>query len=556
MKEVDMSLQRIVGIVLVVGLGSTLYWFLQSPEPQMVNAEAVSAANTSSPVVEYRPQEVIERVVSTAHLWRPIQEQVKDTVVQIFSHVAIFDVLQPYRSPEQGTMSGSGFFINDNGDIITNAHVVDQAKAVWIQIPSLGKRIIDVDVIGVSPDRDLALLRVGAEGLEIIKKELGSVPFLPMGNSDILLRSDDVLALGYPLGQQSLKSTTGVISGREQNLIQMSAPINPGSSGGPLLNSKGEVVGVNASGVVEAQNVGYAIPINDLKIILSDLYAVKLLRKPFLGVLFNNATDTLTSFLNNPAPGGCYVVEVVRGSTLEKAGVQRGDMIYQINGYPIDIFGEMRVPWSEDKCSIIDYINRLTIGETVNLLVYRKGERKEFSITFNHVELPSIRKVYPGYEDIDYEIFAGVVVMELTLNHIQVLIKQAPGLTKFAEMRHISEPALVVTHIFPNSQVYRARTLSVGSTLNEVNGISVHTLKDFRNALKKGLNNQFLTMRASENASRTTDNVLIALDMNKVIKEEVRLSQDYKYPLTASTKDLLSIAGMRQALGDSQPVVA
>ena len=94
---------------------------------------------------------VIEKVVSSAQLWRPIQDRVKDTVVQIFSHVAVTDLLRPYRSPTEGSAYGSGFFISDQGDIITNAHVIEQAKAVWVQIPSLGKRIIDVDIVGMSP---------------------------------------------------------------------------------------------------------------------------------------------------------------------------------------------------------------------------------------------------------------------------------------------------------------------------------------------------------------------------------------------------------------------
>ena len=99
-------------------------------------------------------------MLSTNQLWRPVQERVKDTVVQVFAQIAELDLLQPYKTPTQASAIGSGFFINDEGDLITNAHVVDQAKAVWIQIPSLGKRIIDVDVISVSPERDLALLRV------------------------------------------------------------------------------------------------------------------------------------------------------------------------------------------------------------------------------------------------------------------------------------------------------------------------------------------------------------------------------------------------------------
>src|SRR5262249_26829670 len=157
---------------------------------------------------------------------------------------------------------------------------------------------------------DIALLRVKPAGLELIRSVLGGVPYMTFGDSDSIRRSDEVLALGYPLGQQSLKSTTGVISGHEQHMIQISAAINPGSSGGPLLNEAGEVIGINAAGITEAQNVGYAIPVNDLKIVLPDLYKTKLLRKPFLGILYNNASEALTEYLGNPQPGGCYIVEV------------------------------------------------------------------------------------------------------------------------------------------------------------------------------------------------------------------------------------------------------
>lgn len=517
-------------------------------DKEIADAAAFAAANTSAGDCQVK---VIEKVVSSAQLWRPIQERVKDTVVQIFSHVGVVDLLRPYRSPTEGSCYGSGFFINDRGDIITNAHVIDQAKSVWVQIPSLGKRIIDVDVIGMSPDRDIALLRVRPESLAIIKKELGAVPFLPLGDSDLVLRSDEVLALGYPLGQQSLKSTNGIISGRENNMIQMSAPINPGSSGGPLLNAKGEVVGINAAGIVEAQNVGYAIAINDLKIVLPDMDKVRIVRKPFLGVLFNNASESLTEFLGNPFPGGCYVVEVVKGSTLDKAGVKQGDMIYAINGYRIDIFGDMTVPWSEDKLSLIEYVSRLSIGETINLVVYRNGNREEFTVRFGYAEVPSIHKVYPGYEFIDYEIFGGMVIMPLTLNHIQLLGSQAPGLSYFAEMSRCVEPVLVVTHIFRNSQLFRARVLNVGSTLKEVNGMPVRTLVDLRAALKKGMNSKFFTLQASDNVNRTTERIFLVLELDKVLKEELQLAQDYHYPVTDHTKELLKMGNAQKVLASA-----
>jgi serine protease Do len=497
--------------------------------------------------IDISSTQVVEKIVEKTHFWRGVQDLARNTVVQIFAQVAELDLLQPYKTPAQYPASGSGFFINNQGDIITNAHVINQAKAIWIQIPELGKRIVEVDVISLSIDRDLALLRVKPQDLEYIKATLGDVRSLSLGDSDMVRRADDVMALGYPLGQQALKSTTGIISGREGQFIQMSAAINPGNSGGPLLNLKGEVVGINTAIISGAQNVGYIIPINDLKVILDDMYYMPLIRKPFLGVLFNNGTEILAKFLGNPEPGGCYVVEVIDNSTLAKVGVQRGDMIYNINGYQLDIYGEMSVPWSEDKISIIDYVSRLSIGQELILTVYRNGERRDLKVTFSQAELPAIRRIYPGYEKIDYEVFAGMVVMPLSLNHIQVLAQNAPGLTRFGEMCNQNKETIVVTHIFPSSQLYRSRTITVGSTINEVNGKEVHTLADLREALQQGDGN-FLSIRASDHVARASDHVFVTLSFDKVLEEERRLSYDYHYPLTETALSLLKTYEQRKNL--------
>ncbi len=534
-------------VILLLGIGLfLLYRQQQSFEESVAHIKSETAWNVPSAP----DQNVVERVVSSSsQIWRPIQERAKDTVVQIFANITESDLFQPYQTPVQKSASGSGFFINDKGDLITNAHVVNEATGIWIQIPSLGKKIFDVDIVSISPDRDLALLRIRPDGLEVIRKELGAIPFLPLGDSDLAKRSDEVLALGYPLGQQSLKSTTGVISGREHHLLQTSAPINPGNSGGPLVNTLGEVIGINEANVPAAQNVGYAIPINLLKIILPDMYETKLLRKPFLGILFTNATEAQAELLGNPYPGACYVVEVVKGSTLERAGVKEGDMIYEIDGHRVDIFGEMSVPWSEDKISLIDYVSRLSIGQNIKLVIYRNGTRKNFSVTFKHAELPAIRRTYPGYEDIDYEIFAGMVITPLTLNHIYFLAKQAPGLAQYAEAKNQSEPALFVSHIFPNSQLYRSRTMAAGATLEEVNGIKVKTLDDLRAAIRKPQSGKYFTIKASDNVARTTGSIFIVLPWQKIIEEELKLSKDYRYPLSNTVQEILRASQAAQTIG-------
>ncbi len=492
--------------------------------------------------LETAPEKRYQRPLAKNQPWRPVQEQVRDTVVQVFTQKAHFDWLQPFRTPEQYAVRGSGFIISDQGEIITNWHVIDEAVAVWIQIPSLGKRLIKVNIIGLCPSKDIALLRIDDQDLELIKETLGRVPFLPLGNSDEVRRADETLALGYPLGQEALKSTSGIISGLEQHYLQISTPINPGSSGGPLINIEGQVIGINYAGVTEAQNVGYAIPINDFKVSRPDLYKSVLLKKPFLGILSVKVNDYLTESLGNPVPGGCYVVEVVKNSPLEEAGVQPGDMIYELNSNRIDVYGEMNVPWSEDKVSITDYVARLALGEEVQLVLYRNGDRKEFSIKATNTEVSPVHMIYPWHEEVDYEVFAGMVIMPLTINHIKLLAEIVPGLMRYTIMNYQTEPVLVIAHIFPNSELAQLRTLTAGFTINEVNGMPVRTLDDFREAIAKSLENNRLAIKATDQVTCTSDNIPVVLPFDIVLKEVVNLAKMYHYPISDCVQSLLKAA--------------
>lgn len=469
--------------------------------------------------------------------WRPVQDKIKDTVVQVFSQVAEYDWIQPFRTPTQYGSRGSGFFITDEGHLVTNAHVVNEAIAIWIQIPSLGKRLIDVEVIGICPERDLALLRVVEKDRIFIRQELGSIPYLELGDSDTVRRADEALAVGYPLGQ-SLKSTTGIISGREEGLIQTSTPINPGSSGGPLINHDGKVIGINSSGVIAAQNVGYAIPINDLKIILPAMNDQIIIRKPFLGILSTKANDHLTAMLGNPLPGGCYVVEVLKNSPLDQVGVQPDDMIYEINGHALDIYGELSVPWSEEKVSVTDYLGRLATGTRLHLVVYRAGKRLDFTVSIDHHEVTPIHKYYPWHETVDYEVFAGMVIMPLTINHMQIMAETVPGLLNYMIPNFQTDPVLVITHIFQNSEVARLRVVSAGYTINEVNGCSVRTIDEFREALLLSRETGFFVMRVTDQISRASNNIPVVLPIDDVVDETFELAKIYHYPLSETVQSL------------------
>ena len=520
-------------VVTLIIIGGVLFYQLFTNQKELAHAIATYGVKIKHTAGEapYVGEEALKQ-----QTWTMVQEKARDTVVQVISQTAEINILQPYRTPKQSGGSGSAFFISEDGELVTNAHVVDEAQAVWIKIPSLGKMIIDVEVIGRAPERDLALLKISEEGLEKIKDKLGKVPFLSLGNSDIVHRVDEVLTLGYPLGQCSLKSTCGVVSGREhiggRLLIQIDSPINPGNSGGPALNTLGQVIGITSSGITSAQNVGYVIPINELKMILDDLRKTPLLRRPFLGFFLNNGSGELAKHLGNPVPSGCYIVDVYENSPLAKNGIKTGDMIYEINGIPVDEYGDLALSWSEDKLSLMDYISMLELGQLVTLVCYRNGVKKEVSFPFERTELAPVRQIFLGSDKIDYEIFGGMLLQPLTLNHVPALVANAPILTRYGSSKHQKEPVLILTHVVPNSQVQRLNLLGEGSIMSEVNGVVVKTMDDLRHAIGQHIGDERMTFK-------TEDGVFFVLNTKKVLEDEYKLSQTYQYPISPFMKQMI-----------------
>ena len=346
-------------------------------------------------------------VFERSKVWRQVQKLSQDTVVQIFVNTASFNWEEPYKTPKQRKTCGSGFFISDQGLIVTNYHVIDEAAGIKIQIPSLGKEQFKINVVGVSPERDIALLKLSNASFKMIQQKLGSVPYLKLGDSDKVFRAQEIMALGYPLGQETLKITQGIVSGREilsnESYIQMTAALNPGNSGGPSLTTAGEGIGINTARIAKAQGVGYIIPINDVKNVIQNLLKIKFLRKAMLGFEFNYSTKNTTNFLSNPLPGGLYLSRIYKNTLLEIAGIKSGDMIYEINGHKVDLYGELNVEWSEDKIPVVALLNRFSLGQKVNMLIYRNGSPLNINFNLNLTDPLPIRFCYPEYEKIDYE---------------------------------------------------------------------------------------------------------------------------------------------------------
>jgi serine protease Do len=249
--------------------------------------------------------------------------------------------------------SGSGFIFNANGWILTNRHVVEGANQ--IQVVLSDSRTFTGTVYGIDTLTDLAIVKVNATGL----------PTAPLGTSADLQQGQLAIAIGNPLGTFENTVTTGVISGlgrqitagdvrqtsSEQlnNLIQTDAAINPGNSGGPLLNSDGEVIGVNTAVASSAQGIGFAIPIDAAKQILSEALAGKPLARPWIGVYYQPVTKQLASdkglsvdhgaLIGPPANGSSS--GIVSGSPAARAGLRDGDVITAVDGQTVDTSNDL-----------------------------------------------------------------------------------------------------------------------------------------------------------------------------------------------------------------------
>jgi serine protease Do len=264
---------------------------------------------------------------------------------------------------------GSGVIVDaGQGYIITNAHVIDKAARISVQL-SDGRTIQDVRVVGSDPLTDIAVLKIAAGGLTAA----------PWGDSNKLEVGDPVLAVGNPFGL-TRTVTAGIVSAKErrgmavgtlyQDFLQTDAAINPGNSGGPLLNTHGEVVGINTAIVGEAyRGISFAIPSNMAKDVYERLKTSGKVVRGWLGVTLQSLDEELARRLKITDGHGAVVTSVIEGGPADQAGIQPGDVIVEFNGKPIREVGDLLLAVGSAK-----------VGSDSRLTVLREGKRAEQKI--------------------------------------------------------------------------------------------------------------------------------------------------------------------------------
>ena len=277
--------------------------------------------------------------------------------------VAVNSYVQSNGSYGEGV--GSGFVISADGYVVTNYHVIE--KATKIEVIPHGSEAMEATVVGADSSNDIALLKV--EGTDM--------PFVTLGSSDKMSVGDQVAAIGNPLGELTATLTVGYISAKDRivdtdgtviNMLQTDAAINAGNSGGPLFNMNGEVIGIttakysgNTDSGATIEGLGFAIPMDDVVDILTDLKTYGYVTGAYLGVYVRDVDASAQSY---GLPAGAYIEEAIDGYCAKAGGIKAGDIIVNLGGYDVD-----------SVTTLTRVLRRFKAGETVSVTVYRGGNQ-------------------------------------------------------------------------------------------------------------------------------------------------------------------------------------
>jgi len=299
----------------------------------------------------------------------------------------------PQRDFKQRSL-GSGFIISNDGYIFTNNHVIEKADKVLVKLSD--SKEYEAKIIGTDSKTDIALIKI---------KPDNSLPVVEIADSDKVRVGEWVVAIGNPFGLEQTV-TAGIVSakgrvigaGPYDNFIQTDASINPGNSGGPLFNMDGRVIGINTAIVAQGQGIGFAIPINMAKNILSDLKTKGQVTRGWLGISVQDISDDIAKNLKQKDRTGALISDVFKGDPADLAGIKVGDVVTEINGKPV-----------KNTHDLLITIASMHVGEKITLKIMRDGKPMSFTVTVaERKDKPEMIADRGGKE------FFGITAQEIT----------------------------------------------------------------------------------------------------------------------------------------------
>ena len=337
--------------------------------------------NTTTVYEEDRPQ--VQTIVNTNNGQPMTPEQLYAANLASCVGITVNTTVNVWGQTTTSAASGSGFVYSRDGYIVTNYHVIESAvddSSVTIQVSFANGDKYDARLVGGEKDNDVAVLKIEASGLTPVT----------LGDSSKLVVGESVYAIGNPLGELTYSLTDGIVSALDRlittsdsggsttlNVLQTNCAINPGNSGGPLFDSYGNVIGITtakytqSSSGVNAEGLGFALPINDVKEILADLIAHGYVTgKPYMGVRVDDVSEEAQRY---GVSAGAVIVSVADGSCAQKAGLQANDIVTAIDDTAIDSASALTAALSTG----------YKAGDTATLTVIRSQQERKLTITFD-----------------------------------------------------------------------------------------------------------------------------------------------------------------------------
>jgi len=347
-------------------------------------------AQVVSAVEKARPAVVSVIITEEVPVLESVFDSVPDSPFGSFFGNDFFNLQVP-RLEQRGTErrevgGGSGFLISSDGLVITNRHVVESENAEYSVFTNDGEQF-EATVLARDPVNDLAVLKIEGDAF----------PFLTFADSDQLHVGQTVIAIGNALSEFQNTVSTGVVSGLGRSIVagdglgqpeqldevlQTDAAINPGNSGGPLLNLSGQVIGVNVAVALGSENIGFALPANLVSSIVDSVRETGRIVRPFIGVRYTQITPVLQQRNSLPTDYGVLVVRgdspeelpVIPGSPADKAGIEEGDIILELDGQRLD-----------EGTSLGRLIQNKQVGDTVQLTILHEGSEQTVSVTLEEI---------------------------------------------------------------------------------------------------------------------------------------------------------------------------
>lgn len=404
------------------------------------------------------------------------------------------EILDP-RTIRTGHWSGSGSFIrikNEEGYILTNAHVVKNGLTYKIRTMLTSEENFDAELIGMieTLEPDIALLKLPLHEIKRMKDMVGEIPYLDLENDELIKRDLSIKAIGYPLGMEepniSSGKVTNFIFGSEDECerIVTDAAINPGNSGGPAITEEGKIIGINTAIVLGANDIGFITPVNFVRIVLYNLTEGKETALTDLGGRFQKNSKDNSGYLKSPVFEGVIITTIFPHGLMEKAGLLPRDILYKINEHEFDSHGIVKTKNIFRHKNIYDVVRLIPLHSEINLELIRDGQKiqkKAEALPFPEQNLRTTNNLLKR----KFIAFKGMVIQEINFLIVEALAEFSPGkFDRFIELLAKDKRKVAVTFVSLNSFAEDIN-IDMGDIISRINGKSINSLAEVEACLNE-----------------------------------------------------------------------